>query len=323
MSAAIAACMRNEGPYILEWLAYHHVIGFDRLIVASNDCTDGSDRLLDILAGHGIVTHLPGPVPEGESPQSAGMKRVFEHLQGSDARWLLHVDADEFLNIGLGDGRLPDLLARSGEADVIALPWLLLGDNGHAGRPVPVLPAFTACEGKPDPENAKFKSLFRVRNFTHCDDHMPKGPLLEDPLVLSAAGHKLNSGVLFADKRARYRPTDKAIKPHAAVINHYAVRGEADFLMRNDRGDGQGKQSGKYHLGSKWHRIANRNDAQNRRILRHWPATAACMADWRALPGVAEAEAVCLDRDAARRATILTPGTRRGWTIDPDTPTNA
>jgi hypothetical protein len=314
MTHAVAACMRNEGPYIIEWLAYHRAIGFDRLVVATNDCTDGSDALLDTLQTHGIVTHLRNLVPEGTAPQESGMAAVFDHLHRTDALWLLHIDADEFLNIGLGDGRLADLMERAGEADVIALPWLAFGDSGHAGRPLPVLPNFTRCEGAPDPEETKFKSLFRFRNFEGADDHMPKRPLLEDPLVLAATGVQLNPGVLFADKRAKYRPADKAVKPHAAVINHYAVRGEADFLMRNDRGDGQGKQSSKYHLGSKWHGLANRNQGQNRRILRQWPATEALMTNWRALSGVAAAEAACLAWDAARRAEILTAETRQAWT---------
>ena len=44
---ALMSCMRNEGIHILEWLAYHRVIGFGPVVICSNDCADGSDRLLD------------------------------------------------------------------------------------------------------------------------------------------------------------------------------------------------------------------------------------------------------------------------------------
>ena len=32
----LVSAMRNEGPFILEWLAYHRVIGIGRIVVISN-----------------------------------------------------------------------------------------------------------------------------------------------------------------------------------------------------------------------------------------------------------------------------------------------
>ncbi|MWD26719.1 hypothetical protein E0K89_004435 [Aquicoccus sp. SCR17] len=315
MKTAIAACMRNEGPWLLEWLAYHHVIGFDALIVATNDCTDGSDLLLDLLAEAGVVTHLRNKVPADTAPQHSGMTLVFDHLSASDVTFLLHADSDEFLNIGLGEGRVSDLLERAGEADVIALPWRAFGDSGHVARTLPVLPAFTACEAEIEVERVKFKCMFRHRNFTHANDHVPTGSRLDDPLVLAPSGKPLGNAPLFKPKRVKFRPYPRAIGRGEAVLNHYAIRAADDFLMKNDRGDGQGKLTGKYRIGSAWHRAANRNEGEDRSILRHWPETAARMAEWRALPGVAEAEAACLAWDSARRAQVLTPENRRRWTL--------
>ena len=34
--------MRNEAPFILEWIAYHRAIGFDDFLIYSNDCSDGN-----------------------------------------------------------------------------------------------------------------------------------------------------------------------------------------------------------------------------------------------------------------------------------------
>ena len=53
--------VRDEGPYLLEWLAWHRLLGVTDFLVASNDCRDGCDRLLDVLAGHGVLRHLPQP----------------------------------------------------------------------------------------------------------------------------------------------------------------------------------------------------------------------------------------------------------------------
>ena len=57
----IVTAMKNEGPYILDWIAHHLSIGFEHFFVATNDCDDGTDRILDRLAELGHVTHVPNP----------------------------------------------------------------------------------------------------------------------------------------------------------------------------------------------------------------------------------------------------------------------
>ena len=61
--------MRNEGAFLLEWLAHHRAVGFTDVLVFSNDCDDGTDAMLDRLAQLGWLTHVPirGPTPRGLS----------------------------------------------------------------------------------------------------------------------------------------------------------------------------------------------------------------------------------------------------------------
>lgn len=300
-TAAVFACMRNEGPFLLEWVAYHRVIGFDEVLVATNDCTDGSDHLLDALAAGGAVIHLPHVPPAGSTPQDSGMRRAMTHLREAPPDWLLHIDADEFLNLRPG-AALPDLLALGAQAHVIALPWRAFGDSGHDRWPGATLPHFTRCEAGPSPETTKFKSLFRPDAFAHAHDHMPVGPRIAAPRVVAANGAPLDAGpLLSARHHSRYRPLDISLAPGLAVINHYAIRSTDAYRLRAQRGDGQGKDAGeKYRRGGRWHRIANRNEAEDDSILRHWPATRTELARLRALPGVAQAEAATVADFTAR-----------------------
>ncbi len=310
---ALMSCMKNEGIHLLEWLAYHRVIGFGPVVICSNDCTDGSGHLLDTLAAWGEIDHLPNPVSPGTPPQASGIARALAHLRHSPADWLAHLDSDEFLNIAPGAGPVQDLVAKAGDAHSIALPWRLFGDNGHATWPGETLPAFTACEATPNPASVKFKSLFRHRAFASASDHMPTLPRIDAPQAVNAAGDPLSSAVLHGPPRARYHPVDAAMRG-GAVINHYAIRSTDLFLLKNDRGRGMGPPSDKYHLGSKWHRLANRNAVQDRSILRRWPEVEAELARLRALPGVTEAETSCRAWFTETRANRLTPVTRARWT---------
>jgi hypothetical protein len=312
-AVALVSCMKNEGIHVLEWLAHHKVIGFGPVLICTNDCDDGSDHLLDILAAQGEVTHLPNPLTPGTSPQTSGIARAMAHLADGPADWLAHLDSDEFLNISPGAGPVHDLIAKAGDAHTIALPWRLYGDNGHRDWPGETLQAFTACEPAIDPDTVKFKSLFRFRAFGSASDHMPTAPRTPTPLAVNAAGEPLSSASLHGPPRARYQPVATAIRG-GAVVNHYATRSTDVFLLKNDRGRGMGPPSDKYHLGSKWHRHANRNEAQDRTILARWPEVAAELTRLRGLPGVAAAEATCRDWFIAARQRRLTSDTLSRWT---------
>ncbi len=72
---AIVTTMKNEGPFILEWIAYHRAIGFDDILVYTNDCTDGTDTMLDLLQTKGIVQHRDNPFRDSDlKPQHAALQ---------------------------------------------------------------------------------------------------------------------------------------------------------------------------------------------------------------------------------------------------------
>ena len=85
---ALVSCMRNEGIFLLEWVAYHQGLGFDAIIVVTNDCTDGSDALAETLADDGQIIHIDQTVPPGDSPQDAGMDLALDWMR----RWALGLE---------------------------------------------------------------------------------------------------------------------------------------------------------------------------------------------------------------------------------------
>ncbi|MGI3165937.1 glycosyltransferase family 2 protein [Pseudooceanicola sp. 200-1SW] len=309
---ALVACMRNEGIFVLEWLAHHAALGFAEIIVVSNDCTDGSDALLDRLAARGLVHHIRQEVPPGVAPQDAGMDLVLAHARARELTHLLHIDSDEFLYLPEGD--LAALLARTRAADVVPIPWRMFGDSGVT-RWTPgdlVTLRNTRAEPAPEPGRTKFKCLFRVASFARATDHNPLEPLVDAPLVLTPEGVELSNRSLHQAKSARFRPHELAAGARAAQLYHYAVRAEDCFLLKNDRGDGQGKAEagGKYLLGSRWHGEANRNEVEAPALAARAPALRAQIAAWRADPETARLEAACGQWFEARRDSYLTPERR-------------
>ena len=212
------------------------------------------------------------------------------HEQGTD--WALHIDCDEFLNVHLGSGTVQELLSGAPEADCLAIAWRNFGDGGLTEWPGATLPHFTHREFRPRPDHTFFKCLFRPAAFGGAFAHMPTNPL-KDPILINAEGDRLKTDQLFADSpRVRFFPVELADRAEFAMINHYAIKSPEVFEMKRRRGRGEnvGGRS-KYRVGSEWHRRANRNDVEDRSILRHWDATRAEMRRLRTLPGVSEIEA--------------------------------
>ncbi len=58
---AIVTTMKNEGPFILEWLAYHRAIGVTDFLIYTNDCTDGTDTMLQMLMAKGLCQWRENP----------------------------------------------------------------------------------------------------------------------------------------------------------------------------------------------------------------------------------------------------------------------
>ena len=157
--------VKNEGAFLLEWLAHHRAVGFTDFLVFSNDCTDGTDRMLERLAEIGQIVHVPNPGPWPRGPQWAALKRADAHPLTRAADWVLCLDIDEFVNIHAGAGTLPDLLAALPDADAIPLTWRLFGNCGvvdyHDGRVTESFPRAAPARMVWPWRAAMFKTLFR------------------------------------------------------------------------------------------------------------------------------------------------------------------
>ena len=57
----VISTMKDEGPFILEWIAYYLSIGFTHFIVNSNDCSDGTDAILKRCEELGFLAHIDNP----------------------------------------------------------------------------------------------------------------------------------------------------------------------------------------------------------------------------------------------------------------------
>ncbi len=238
---AIITTMKNEGPFILEWLAYHRAIGFDDILVYTNDCTDGTDTMLDLLMDKGIVTHRDNKFQQMRlRPQHAALQMAEDEPIIQKAKWVTCIDVDEYVNIKVGDGTLDALFAAVPDANLISMTWRLFGNGDVAGfNDAPITEQFQSCahEDTRKPHQAwGFKTLFLNNGiFRKLGVHRPKGlnPQLWDKITWVNGSGQVMPRNMF---RNGWRSTAATYGYDLVQLNHYAVRSAESFLVKRDRG---------------------------------------------------------------------------------------
>jgi len=239
--------VRNEGSFLLEWLAHHRAAGITDFLVFSNDCTDGTDAMLDRLAEMGWLTHIRNDGPHENGPQWAALKTAATHPLLTAADWAIVMDVDEFVNIHVGDRTIAALLDTLPNADAITLTWRMFGNAGIVNLvDAPVTESFRFAA--PDPLHwpwraVMFKTLFRTgAGFGHPGVHKPKGQGGKGLRWYDSAGRSLPMGPerIFA----RLGEPNYTL----AQLNHYALGSMEGYIVKADRGRAN-RDSSAFDLG--------------------------------------------------------------------------
>ncbi len=272
------AFAKNEGRFLLEWIAYHRLIGVTDFLIYTNDCEDESPALLDRLQAMGVVTHVPNPIEPGEQPQNKALGLAAKHPLVKSADYVLQIDIDEFLCIKTGMGRIADLIATAPGADAICIQMRFFGDNGLAQLPDGlVVEALTGASREDFALNDIVKSLARNNGVFDkiTANHTPAFEPDSGPRFFNCGGAEIAPE---AYNHERFRMIPQAYRSMKnAQLNHYAVKTFADYRAKKYRGTPANNDR---KLTLRYWRERNRNDMQDGEILRHAAATKRLMADW-------------------------------------------
>lgn len=290
------SAQKNEGPFLLEWIAYHKMIGFTDIVVVSNDCEDGSDHLLDQLAGFGEITHINQDVPDGIAPQKHAEQVARKAGCFADGDWVMWLDVDEFLLPRAGDGMLDDLIAEIGDADAVMVAWRYFGDGGNdvwPGRHISdrFIGAAPRWRGK----RGQVKTLFRYGPMIErLDIHRP---ILKEGV--GAAGFKVLTSCKAPPAPAFYDRTRKnpfnrmpGLKgPYRlGMVAHFSIRTPDMFALKAKRGDGYfPPEANPVVRDDEFYRKRNLNAFEERGLLHHEAATVREMQRLLELQGISDA----------------------------------
>lgn len=224
----VVATVRNEGVGLLEWVAHYRVLGFDAIVVYSNDNTDHSEDLLSALANSDVI-HLCWNVV---APSRPAQVKAYRHAfwcnsEVAQHEWVFPLDADEFL-IPCIEGQPAtnvrdwlSVIEQSHAPSAISLNWKWFsGDGSFEKADGLCMERFREAKGQ-----EWVKTAFKIRDavdITHSH-----GPVLRPTLK------RIDGNGDPAGPRFKVTPVFRY-----GQINHYWNKSFEEFFIRKHRGYG-------------------------------------------------------------------------------------
>lgn len=230
---AVCIMVRNEGPYIEEWIEFHRMMGVDHFFIYDNGSNDGTVELLSSYVDEGLVTLVEwadflngweGVAGTNGRTQKLAMLHCVANF-GHLAEWMAFIDADEFL-FPTNAGSVVEVLREYEDLDSLSVYWHMFGTSGHARKPSGLVTEnFTQRLRQPSQSS---KHLSRVKTIVRpsavCGVHNTHVFMLRNGYPESWTEHRQEIG--HADHRLATRSTD------VLRINHYYSKSLAEYRER-------------------------------------------------------------------------------------------
>ncbi len=208
----LVSIQKNRGPWLHEWVAFHHLAGFERFYVYAHNCTDHSAQVLQALAGAYPLQAFTVNTNE-DRVQLKVYQHAYEHF-GHECDWLAFIDGDEFLfptaQASIGEALAPFDYQR---VSAIGAYWACFGSSGHVAEPAGLVTQNyryrPSLQGFAD--NCHVKSIVRTRQASRVG---PNAHLFDTPW---GTQDELGRPVTFG--LTPYVPSYERLR-----INHYVTQ---------------------------------------------------------------------------------------------------
>lgn len=307
MGFTVVCSVKNEGAFLVEWVTWYRMLGFDDIVVVTNACSDHSPQLLDALQSSGWVTHLNHEVEDGQQITSKKLQAAKELPQVGEADWVLVCDVDEFLVVHKGQGTIRDLIPEDADFLGMSINWKVFGTSGQTSYEDGLVHRqFTQGAPSGHPTSTWIKSIHSHPDwFRKLGEHGPKRLLPKyakrwgQPGFrwVNAAGQTLHEWHPEQDylRRVWADGQDHSV----AQMNHYMVRSEESFGLKKGS---LSPVAGKDRYTDAFFERYNRNEETDTTALSYATQFDALHVTAMALPGVSALHHQCCADYLARIA---------------------
>ncbi len=215
---SIVACVKNEKPYLKEWIEFHKLVGVEKFYIYDNESSDSPLEVLKPYIDEGVVDYIKF---SGKGVQVQMYKEAIKKYAW-DTKWMLIIDLDEFA-VPIATNTLTEFFEQTPKGvNQLRIAWKLYGSNG---------------------ENKKTEGLVIERFKTRASEAIADGPnykSLVNPravIIPDVHAHKV-FGKTVEENFKNVRDFDNMRPPKNRIaINHYIIKSREEFKERSLAGN--------------------------------------------------------------------------------------
>lgn len=231
---SICVILKDEVPYLEEWMEYHLMLGVEHFYIYDNNSTDGLYEFLQYYIERGLVTYIP----------ISEFKQMEAYMDACTSfkyatKYIAFIDADEFLAPVQSDSLvevLEDIFTQYPYAGGVGVNWRVFGSSFYEDKPEGLIienyiyrqngMGSANLSQKFNPaDNAHIKTVCNPRRVARCNNpHFFE--YMDGAYQISEYG-TVFSGPFFAEGRC-----DKI------RLNHYYTKSKREFYERRRKGFG-------------------------------------------------------------------------------------
>ena len=256
---AIVAIIKDEAPYIREWIEFHKLAGVDKFYIYNNESTDNIEEVLNPYIKNGLVTYkyFPGEAMQIKAYQDAILKYKFHN------KYMAFIDVDEFLLPISGENIfdiVDNIIGENHHIGGLAVQWCVYGSSGHKTKPEGlVIENYLFHAGKEalkkNKINSQVKTIANPRLINKADCHKPL--FWQGYYSVNTDGDIVNSFCMDGCHWDKLR------------INHYFSKSYEEFIKKCERGRATHPLSIKRSYSDFY--AHDFNDVKDTTILRYLP----------------------------------------------------
>lgn len=228
--------VRDENN-ILEFLLYHLMIGFDKILVIDHLSKDKVINKIQVLPDkYKEKIDIIRFDKEGSYKLYFLNEIVIPYMKKNCSKYFIHLDGDEYINLNNNYKNISSLLEDFKNPDILNLNWLLFGSNNkefNDNKYKCLIPTYTKCDKN---ITNHFKILIKV---SILDDNT----FFINPHQIYNTNKKLvytnicNTKFNFSIRENCYNLFSESLpnlsfKNAKAYLNHYTVQSKEDYNLR-------------------------------------------------------------------------------------------
>lgn len=218
---SLCASIKDERPYLLEWIEYHRMQGVVHFYLYDNNSADHPQDTLEYYIKKGIVTYLPWPDhPYG---QLSAYNHCIDQFK-TESFWIGFIDLDEFI-APLSTKEITQFLIDYEGTNGLGVNWIIYGSSGRKKKP----------EGLTI-ENYNHHALVDFLDNRHIK-------IIADPRKIKTIQNQhyfsyLDGSSILDENMSPIPPGPMSEKAHVSKIriNHYFTRSEEEWEKKRLRG---------------------------------------------------------------------------------------